>query len=309
VVSNSTLKPSRLSAESSAADDVDDVEEDQEDVEAPEELTPAGRSYPPRVPWEELGPDFLEAWGRPRGEWMPEHLEILGPNGSGKSWFEKVILQARAALRGSHIVILATKPADKTLSEMGWPVVTEWPPSRWREENAQVIYWAKAEGLGRDAVQRQREKVEELLDGLWHPDSNVVLCIDEIAYITQELGLATHITTYYREARALGITLVANTQRPQGVPRAMHSESTWAVCFAPKDEDDAERVAQALGDKKHYTAVLMHLDREKREFLLTHNLTREAYISHIPDLGKKTATKTRTSDVEPGTERKGRKSM
>jgi hypothetical protein len=299
---------SRRTAASRAAEDDDeddgwgDVEEDEDEDDG--RLTPAGRPFPPRVPWEELGPDFLDAWGRPRGVWMPEHMEILGPNGSGKSFFEREVLLARARLRGSHIVILATKPADRTLSEMGWPVVTSWPPNQWNsKEQAQVIYWAKADGLGKEAVARQRQKVEDLLDGLWHPESNTVIAFDEIAYVAQELGLATHITTYYREARALGITIIGNTQRPQGVPRAMHSESTWAVCFAPKDEDDAERVAQALGDKKHYVAVLMDLDREKREFLLTHNLTREAYISHIPAPAKPVRN-SNANEKEPGTGRK-----
>jgi hypothetical protein len=294
-------------------EDLDDVDEDVDEDEGggEERLTSAGRPYPPRVDWDtDLGPDFIEAWGRPRGQWMPEHLIILGPNGSGKSWFEREILQSRARLRGSHIVILATKPADETLSSMGWPVVTHWPPSEWRKrETAQVIYWAKADGLGREALEEQRAKVLALLNDLWHPDSNCVIVFDEIAYIAQELGLSTHITTYYREGRALGITIVANTQRPQGVPRVVHSESTWAICFAPKDEDDAERVAQALGDKKHYRDVLMDLDRSKREFLLTHNLTREAYISHIPDRGKSASKTVRRTDKEPGTERKAHRSM
>lgn len=268
-------------------------------------LTAAGKLYPQRVPWEELGPDFLEAWGRPGGQFQPEHIEILGPTGSGKSYFEKHILVERVKLRGSAVVILLTKPADKTISSLDWPVVTSWPPNEWNSKNRQVIYHAKSHGLGRAAVQRQREKVEDLLDKLWHPDANVVLAVDEIAYVEQELGLRTHMTTYFREARALGITMVASTQRPAGVSRAVHSETGWAAAFAPKDEDDAERMAQILGDKRHYRDVLMDLDREKREFVLVHNLTREAYISHIPGPKRKAASAPRKDQHEPGTRPRG----
>ena len=268
-------------------------------------LTAAGKLYPPRVAWEELGPDFLEAWGRPHGKWQPEHVEILGPTGSGKSFFEKHILLERVRLRNSAVVILLTKPADKTILAMDWPVVTSWPPSEWNSKNRQVIYHAKSHGLNKAATQRQAQQVEDLLDKLWHPDANVILAVDEIAYVEQELGLRTHMTTYFREARTLGITIVASTQRPAGVSRAVHSETAWVAAFAPKDEDDAERMAQILGDKKHYREVLMDLDREKREFVLVHNLSREAYISHIP--GPKTVQKSapKKDEEEPGTRRRG----
>lgn len=243
---------------------------------------PDSRPLPPRVPWETLSVDLIRAWGYPRGKWHPEHMEVLGPTGSGKSYFLKTILTMRAKIRGSHIVILATKPADETISSLGWPVVTSWPPSQWKKENAQVIYWAKAPTLDNDGLKKQREAVQNLLEKLWRPNSNIVLVLDEIAYIEQDLGLRTIIRRYYREARALGITIVAGTQRPQGVSRYMHSESEWTVCFKPKDDEDAERVAQILGNKRYFSRVLMSLDRTKREFLLVHNLTGEAYISHIP---------------------------
>jgi DNA helicase HerA-like ATPase len=221
----------------------------------------------------------MEVWGYPNGKFMPEHLEILGPTGSGKSYFERTILLERARLRGSHVVVVATKPADSTLTGMGWPIVTHWPPGY---KKPQVIYWAKAKGLGVEARAGQRAAVEHLLNQLWKKDANIIVVFDEIAYVEHELGLRTHIATYYREARGLGITIVATTQRPQGVSRYIHSESTWSVFFAPKDEEDAERMAQVAGSKKYYKPVLLDLDRSAREFLLVHNLTNKRYISSIP---------------------------
>lgn len=221
----------------------------------------------------------MAVWGYPNGRFMPEHLEILGPTGSGKSYFERTILSERARLRGSHIVIIATKPADETLTGLGWPVVATWPPGY---KKPQVIYWAKARGLSSEGRATQRAAIEHLLNQLWKKDSNIIVAFDEIAYVEQELGMRTHIATYYREARGLGITIVASTQRPQGVSRYVHSESTWSVFFAPKDEEDAERMAEVAGSKKYYKPVLLDLDRSAREFLLVHNLTNKRYISFIP---------------------------
>ncbi len=262
------------------------------------------RPLPERVPWEELGPEFFQAWGFPDGRFQPEHVSIVGPTGSGKSWFERTILKERARLRGSHVVIIATKPADATLSGMGWPITTTWPPKKgWgkRSRNTdQVIFWAKAGGLGKEGRARQEAAISGLLSDLWKPDSNIIVAFDELAYIEHELGMRTTIETYYREARALGITVVASTQRPQGITRFFHSEATWSVFFAPKDEDDAERMAQAAGNKLYYRRVFSELDRGKHEFLLVHNLTKEAAISSIP---KKKGTR----DTRPTTEPVSRK--
>lgn len=238
-----------------------------------------------RVPWSVLGPAFIAQWGRPRGKLMPEHLEILGQSGSGKSYFETCILLQRQRARKSHIIVVATKAADETLLATGWPVVDEYPPPDARD--TAIIFWPAAAGLSVAGKKQQAAKIQKLLEKLWHKDANVIVVFDEIAYLCDELNFPPHVpmktitSTYMREGRALGITVVSSTQRPQGVPRQMHSESSWTVCFAPKDEEDAERMAQVLGGKKTYMPILKMLDREKYEFLIVHNLTGKMYISWI----------------------------
>lgn len=262
----------------------------------------ARKPLPQRIPWEELGPDFYAAWGFPHGHFMPEHLSIYGPTGSGKSYFESTVLAERGRVRGSHIVIIATKPADSTVSALGWPIVSHWPPRRgWskKEKTERVVFWAKAKGLTPDARARQALLVEDLLSKLWKPNSNIIVAFDEISYVQNDLGLKTMVETYFREGRTLGITVVASTQRPANVTRYMHSEATWCVFFAPKDEDDAERMAEVAGNKNYYLRVFSELHRDQHEFLLVHNLTNEAYISSIPKGGSVGAP---AMTPEPGTQ-------
>lgn len=257
-----------------------------------ETVVPQGRPEPPRtvqrVPWSVLGPHFIHAWGYPtRGgkrAAMPQHLEVLGQNGSGKSFFVTTVLRQRAAARGSHIVFIATKPDDDTVTAMGWPIVTDWPPDYGQN---QVVYWPKSRGISKQGRQQQREKILKLMDALWQPQSNIIVVFDEIAYVSNDLNLRLETEKYYREGRALGITIVAGTQRPQGVTRYMHSESSWTVCFAPKDDEDAERMAQVLGGKRTYMPILRMLDRTKYEFLIVENLTGNMYISWIDTPKKK----------------------
>lgn len=242
--------------------------------------------WPERVEWEILGPDFVRAWGYPRDEFTPEHMEILGPTRSGKTYFQAVVLQMRAAVRNTHVVVLATKPADATILSMGWPVISKWPPPN-DDKHRQVIYWAKRDDSNDDDLaeryRKQQLKVRRLLDDLFVEDANIILVWDEVAYIEHVLKLSDYVTMYQREGAGLGITNVFNTQRGARVSRYVHSESSWTICFKPKDADDTKRIAEILGDRRHYIEVLNSLDASKREFLMVHSLTGEAYISHIPE--------------------------
>ncbi|WP_268826909.1 ATP-binding protein [Streptomyces sp. A1-5] len=234
---------------------------------------------PERVPWSELGPEFITSWGWPGGKWEPEHLAILGPTGSGKSFFMTHIIDQRARRSGANAVIIATKPADSTMTRLTrsgeWKMRRTWPPSYGEER---VIFWPKATGLA-EGVQQQRKAIYEVLAETWKPDANTIVAFDEIAYVEQDLRLQPFITKYWREARSLGITIVATTQRPRYVSRYMHSEPTWSVAFLPSDEDEAKRVAEIIGGRRKYTEVLMSL--EPREFLIIHRRKRLAYISRI----------------------------
>lgn len=231
-----------------------------------------------RVPWAILGPEMIRCWGWPGGRFDPEHLTVYGPTGSGKTRFVGHVLAARAAARQSHIVMIATKRADRTITAYGWPVISSWPPA-W--DQRQVIYWARAKGIS--AVHRvpQRDKVKAVLDALWTSKSNTIVYIDELSYVSDMLKLGPELETFYREGRSQGITMVASMQRPSRVTRLAHSEAGWTVAFRPKDADDRRRVAEVLGDRATYQQVLSSLDRDRYEFLLRHDRTGQAYISHL----------------------------
>jgi hypothetical protein len=129
---------------------------------------------------------------------------------------------------------------------------------------------------------KQRHAVFEFMAEQWKPDANVIVVFDEIAYVEIELHLRQQIEQYWREARTMGITICAMTQRPRNVSRQMHSMPAWFVSFRPDDEDDAKRVAEIAGSRRLYTPILMEL--EPYEFLLVKRRTREAYISKLTEL-------------------------
>ncbi len=234
-----------------------------------------------RVDWSVIGPTFIESWGWPRGKREPEHLSVYGRTRSGKSTFVLWALNARYHVHGSHCVALVTKKSDHMIEDSGWPIVDHWPPGYGMDR---CVYWAKSKGISRIHRVPQRVKVRELLDALWVPDSNIILYVDEIPYVTTDLGFKTELDTFYREGAGNGITMVASTQRPAGTSRYTHSEPGWTVSFKPKDMDDRKRIAEVFGDRQRYMAALGELDPYKREFLIKSDVLDLAYISHLPDL-------------------------
>jgi hypothetical protein len=230
-----------------------------------------------RVSWRELEPEFLRRWGWPGGKFQGEHLAIVGPTGSGKSKFQNHIVKARAQERGSHVYILATKPADSEMKNLHWPIVDKWPPPYGKDQ--QVIYWPKQKGHLDGSMMEQRMNIAKFLDEIWRENANCVLVFDEIAYVEEELRLQRITNRYWREARTMGISMVAGTQRPRNVGRHMWSQASWSIAFRPDDEDDAIRVAEIIGGRKAFRDELLGLNRY--EFIIVERRERIAYISKL----------------------------
>ena len=234
---------------------------------------------PERVPWSELGPEFIAVWGRPGGKTMAEHVEITGQNGSGKTFLLSTLLQQRAKYRNSSEILLATKAADDTIGLLGWPVVDSWKDlAKYR----QATFWPKTQKIGEEREAYHEAKIYDLMSRLWTPGANTVLAFDEIGYVESlSKRLQKLIRQYWREARTHGITMIAMKQRPVGVVRDQHSESRWKAVFPPADRGDLRRFAELLGAPRDWAPVLDSLDQERHEFVLRNSVTRDAYITWI----------------------------
>ena len=243
-----------------------------------------------RVPWSVLGPEFISEWGRPRGKNEPEHVQILGPSGSGKGVLQRDILLERARRRESHIVFIATKPADKTTLSMRWPVVDTW---RGVTRHEQVVYWPHTPKLGAERKAYMAEKIKDVLGRLWVKDSNTIIVFDELMRLEKlDADVKEMVEMYFTEGRALGITCVFGKQRTQGVARDATGNTDWKITFRMNDLADTERVAELYGRKQEFVPVIESLDRRRFEFLIQHKMDMSTYISwvdkpvRIPQKGK-----------------------
>lgn len=248
--------------------------EPQDDV--PEPVEPG---LLPRVPYSVIRHEFIYLWGYRNGTFEPEHVEILGPSGSGKTYAEATIIQERVRLRDSAVVFIATKPVDSTIMKLGFPIVTE---PKQVKKHKQVIFWPRTRKLGTERNAYIAAKIKELLALIWRARAPVILVFDEIAALeTFDPDLKAMIQMFWREARSVGITIIAMKQRPQGVSRDMHSETSWVLAFRPKDQDDAMRVAELMGSRRYWMPILASLDRGLHEFVLLDVITGDAVICWI----------------------------
>lgn len=248
-----------------------------------------GFAWPEEVPFSELGRDFVTSWGRDEnGEFQGEHIEATGQTGSGKSYALAVILHLRALLRDSPCVVIATKADDKTVQRLvsrGWPRVKT--PDEIRQHR-QCIFWPEPKGHADERERALEKAIFDLLAMLWHKDANVVVVFDEIGTVEQLDGpagrrrrLQKMIRQYWREGRALGISVVASKQRPVGVVRDQHSETRWKIVFPPADAGDMDRFAEMLGRPRDWAPVLESLDQQRHQFVLRNSVTKDAYITWV----------------------------
>lgn len=229
-------------------------------------------------------PAFAEFFARTHRQ--GEHVSIVGPNGSGKSVLGLELCKLIGTRTGrdrrpEHVVVFATKPRDRTVSALGWPVVKEWPPGYGQEH---VVVWPRP----RDPQTRaaaQRRVFGPIMRAIYHEGGQTVF-IDEAAYFERPLpnglGLGPTMDEYWMSARALDLSLIAGTQRPRMVTRSMWSEPAWVFIFRIDDHDDMRRVAELGGGRRELADAIERLGGH--EFLVVHRPRgsgRELYVSRV----------------------------
>lgn len=266
-------------------------------VSQPRGGTP-GFLEPERVPWSELGPEFIETWGHDDdGTMIGEHIEVTGQSGSGKSYVIATVLQQRAQRWNTAEVAIVTKAQDDSIPLLGWPVIDSVSGlKRYR----QTVFWPKTTAQGEEREKYMEARIYELLTGIWHEDINSVLYFDEIGFIEALSNrMKKQIRMMWREGRSHKLSIIASKQRPIGVVRDQHSESRWKFVFPPADLGDMERFAELLGRPRDWQPVLEGLNRKKHEFVLSNNFLKLNYITWVDTELRPVASQAKQSEQKP----------
>lgn len=199
-----------------------------------EEATIRAREIP-FAPWE----TFTEAL---RAEWeQGEPMTLLGRTNSGKTTAAIQVLEVRR-----YVVALLTKRKDDlfpVFKSHGYKMLREgdeWPEVK---VSPKVAIHIPPSGLGRRDSLKQANAIRSILEEVWE-QGKWTLYIDEIAQLSDLLGLDKELRSLWKEARSSKVTLVAGTQRPSRVPIEAYSQPRFLLLWRTNDRDQLKR----LGD-------------------------------------------------------------
>lgn len=187
-------------------------------------------THAPRVPWDEFISDHFR-WRQ------GEHVALIGPTGQGKTTLLTHLLPIHP-----YVVVFATKPKDESMD--GLIRTGYYPIKRWQSLNPQKfprrVLWPDASSLDSDRV--QAEVFHDAFARIYR-EGGWTVAIDELWYIINILKLERDVKTYLLQARALGISLLAATQRPAWVPLEVYDQSTHLFFWRDNDENNLRRLS------------------------------------------------------------------
>lgn len=168
-----------------------------------------------------------------------QHVTAIGPTGQGKTTLCLHLLKERER-RGGAILVIATKPRDRTLSGLsrrGYRVVRNWPPN---VEGNRLVLQPKFSKL--DDIKWQRAIVHSALADVFSAEAWTVY-VDELPYLVNVLKLGKWAEVLWLQGRSLDITLITGSQRPRHVPLAAYSQATHLFLWRTNDEEDLRRIS------------------------------------------------------------------
>lgn len=218
---------------------------------------------------------------------MGEHIAAVGETGSGKTTFCRNILMLR-----SFVVVLGTKSKDPdlypALEALGFVVKQKWNPYEWEQTHERYVIFAPPLDVSDDdategqLAEAEAEQAGKFRTALIQVNKAGGWCVDadEIATITNDMGLKRTVNLLYREARSKSLTLIAATQRPREVPLNIFQQAKWFVLWQIADREDRYRAAQYTGPLMpvvDYTCA--HLPRY--QFVCIHKPTQQIVTSRV----------------------------
>lgn len=191
-------------ADSVAVDEAFDVEE----FETPR---------PEFVSWEAFRRWFLyerdNGPDKERGWRQGEHLTAVGRTQSGKTTLVRQLLPRR-----DYVVMFATKREDPIYSKLerdGFVTVSEFDGSP--DGPRKVIFKPPLKGTSAEHLAEQREAFREGLSAVYN-EGGWCLWVNEVRYLTDNLKLRADLEVLWLQGATLGVTVVAETQRPVSIP-------------------------------------------------------------------------------------------
>lgn len=216
----------------------------------------------PRPTWDEFVNNFRKTWKQ------GEHVFISSQTGGGKT----ELLLKLMPLRG-HGIIFCTKPRDpifRTAEAREYRRVESY--DQIRSYDSKVMLSPRTYPTPGETRSNQHVEFKYALERAYH-DGGWTIGGDEVAWMSESLGLARDIADMHHMGRALGITYISCTQRPKRLPVIVPQSSTYAFVGKTMRADDMRTLAELGGDTRATQAAILSL-RNRHDFVFIDTLSR-----------------------------------
>jgi energy-coupling factor transporter ATP-binding protein EcfA2 len=223
----------------------------------------------PVVPWSRFSRQLDYRQG--------EHVSMIGTTGSGKTTLGVTLLPLR-----KHRLIICVKPRDslmrKIAREEQYHVTSVWPPHK---DSERLILWPP--NRGRRNLDEQADAIGRCLDDLYSEGAWCVY-IDELEWVTNDLGLEDHAKVIWQHGRSLKLSLISGSQRPRHVPMLAYDQSTHLFLWQNSDRYNRRRMSEISGfDGELAASVIAQLP--KHVFLYVNTRDNMLTVSKTPPRG------------------------
>ncbi len=201
--------------------------------------------------WSQASRLLIHNWGQ------GQHLLIIAKNGSGKTYLLFRLMAYMAYVKHAYSVSIITKPRDATIMQgiLQMPKVkivetaSEIKPAL--KKGYQSIFLRPYTDNFSTFADVQKEQISQALQELWL-EGDVLINIEELRYLSDQLGLGDEIILLFTQGRSSGITLAGTMQRPRWVPIEVKTESRFIIVGTITSRDD----------KKYLTGIIPDSDIE-----------------------------------------------
>lgn len=188
-----------------------------------------------------------------RREWKQgEHISVIGTTGTGKTILETELLKVR-----DHVVFIATKPEDTSLSRLekrGYVRVHAFPKHPPDDIDRYLLWVPGAGSMSPEAQLRDRAVIKDALTRIFEGPKGGrpgrwAVCIDEARYVSDPafLGLQQQIKHILIQGRSLKLSLVLGFQRPSWVPAEAYDQPSYLFIAQDNDRRNVQRFREIGG--------------------------------------------------------------
>jgi hypothetical protein len=214
---------------------------------APADLPPRlqGVEMAPYRNWSEWKDWFLytrdNGPGLEPGWRQGEHLTAVGRTQSGKTTFMREVIGRR-----DYVVMLATKAEDPIYRKLeldGFVMTDTFDPSP--DGPHKVIFKPPLKGTHKEDLLEQREAFRECLSDVFR-EGGWCVWANEVRYLSDNLKLKSDLEVLWLQGATLGVTMVAETQRPVSIP-ILAFDAHHLVYWKTADKNDVLTMTEYTG--------------------------------------------------------------